>query len=128
MGELLIHEITPGVTSRPPPGVDSPEQDSASIALIIVWTLVVFLLLLVGISLLQGPAGRCLTGCCGGEISGSRSDPFTYKAPSESLFGRMKPRGGGGRKQGFGRLSEMELSSSHSSSHSSRSEEDSFAY
>ena len=124
MGELLIHEITPGVTSRPPPGVDSPEQDSASIALIIVWTLVVFLLLLVGISLLQGPAGRCLTG----RSEEHRSDPFTYKAPSESLFGRMKPRGGGGRKQGFGRLSEMELSSSHSSSHSSRSEEDSFAY
>jgi uncharacterized membrane protein YgcG len=102
--QLIIHEVTPGVTTRPPPGQDTPAQDSESIALIIVWTLVVFLLALCVISLVKS---RC----------GKKQDPFSYKAPSESLFSKMAHRGGGrggsgsGGSNKFGRLSEMELSS-----------------
>lgn len=105
MSEFLIHEITPGVTTTPPPGVDVPVQDSASIALIIVWTLVVFVLLLLAISLFK-------SRCCGKDGIGN-TDPFTYRAPSESMFGRLKDRGAG--KKGFGRLNGIELpSSTHS--------------
>ena len=89
-------------------GQDSPAQDSPSIALIIVWTLVVFLLALCVISLVKY---RCF--CC---CEKKQHDPFSYKAPSESLFSKMAHRGGGRGGSGsgsnkFGRLGEMELSS-----------------
>ena len=97
IGELLIHEITPGVTMVPPPGVDSPEQDSNSIALIIMWTLIIFVVGLFTIAFMKSR--------CGGE---DKKDPFTYKAPSESLFAKFSNR----RSNSFGKLSEMELSNS----------------
>lgn len=99
--EILIHEITPGITSLPPPGVEISQQDSASIALIIVWTLVVFFVVLFCISFLKSPCRES-----------KKNDPFTYRAPSESIFGKISNRSTGIGKRSFGPINEMELSSS----------------
>lgn len=103
--EFIIHEVTPGVTTTPPPGVDAPAQDAASIALIIMWTVVIFV---VGVVIISCIKSRC----------SKKQDPFTYRAPSESLFNKMtnrssqQQRGGGmGMQNKFGLLSgEMEMS------------------
>lgn len=91
VAELMLHDITPRVTTTPPPGDDPLPKDSASVAMLIVWTLVVFVAGLVVATALT----RC--GLC------AQKDPFTYNAPSESHFGNIA---GGG----FARLSEMEMS------------------
>lgn len=108
VAEFVLHDITPGVTSTHPPGADRASSDSGSIALIIIWTLVVFLVTLLGISLAK-------TCCCGAK---QKHDPFSYQAPSESLFNRMTRRSSGrGRGGKFGRL-EMEMMSGDRGSNS----------
>ncbi len=99
--ELIIHEVAPGVTSRAPPGIEVViDGGSSSIALIIIWTIILFL---VGVLIISLVKKRCST---------REEDPFTYKAPSESLIHQMamRARGSGSLNNKFGLLNEMELS------------------